>query len=129
MTKTIHHYRVEISDGTGIIKDRNEFKHALLQIIGENERYMVVNDQTFTTLDKENGKYSQGRSVGKPEICICTNDSCWGNRITYSLYSFTQKKAATIRKEIEREIQKKLGFFLRGVNLDIVHESKLTEVA
>lgn len=34
-------------------------------------------------------------------------DNVWGNRVTYSLYTFGEKKASAIKKEIEKAILKK----------------------
>lgn len=118
----ILHYYVEISDGKGIISARNEFSTTELDILGENDRYMVVNNLHFTTIDKQASEYSIGAPLDKASIHISTADSVWGNLVTYSLYTFKQKKAATIRKEIEKAIIKKLGFFLNGVDLSVIDD-------
>lgn len=122
--KTIHHYYVEISDSSGIMGHKNEFKSEDIEIIGENDRYLVINDRTFTTIDKQASKYCVGQPLGRECIGISANDSVWGNRITYSLYTFERKKAATIRKKIEKEISSRFGFFASGVDLSIIQDKK-----
>lgn len=122
MTATIIHYKVEIADSTGFIGSENKFETKELEIIGENERYMVVKDLFFTTIDKRAGKYSIGSPLGKESIGITAGDSVWGNRVTYSLYTFKRKKAESIRKEIEAAIIKKFGFFMSGIDLSVIKE-------
>lgn len=118
--KKILHYRVVISDKTGLICDENEFIVENLNIIGENEINIVVDDLSFTTIKKEKHKYFT--CVGKKEICLSANDSIWGNRITYSLYTFATKKASTIKKEIKEAVLAKFGFFITSLNLDCIKE-------
>lgn len=122
MSRTILHHYVEIGDNSGIIKPDNRFTVTELLVLGENDRYMVVNNETFTTLDKQATKYSIGSPFNKAAIHASHNDSCWGNRITYSLYSDSRKRASTIRREIEREMEKRYGFFVRGLDLSVVSD-------
>lgn len=128
MNKTINHYYVEISDGKGLISGNNRLDITELEIIGENERYMVVNDHRFTTIDKEAAKYGLGEPLERESISISANDSVWGNRVTYSLYTFSKKRAASIRKAIEKEIQKRFGFFIAGIDLSVIKDTTTSEV-
>jgi N-methylhydantoinase A/oxoprolinase/acetone carboxylase beta subunit len=121
--KSILHHYVEISDDGGLLGRANKFEVADLEILGENDRYLVVNDRTFTTIDKTAAKYCVGRPFGKEEIHITANDRVWGNRITYSLYSHKRKKAEAIRKAIEKEVQKRFGFFTSGLDLSIIKDA------
>jgi len=116
----INFYHVELSDGTGIIKGGNVFEVNELNVLGENHRNIVVDDVDFTTIRKDKDKYYT--CLDQPSICIYCNDNCWGNRVTYRLYTASTKKAATIRKEIEREIDKKIGFFRSGVDLSFIKD-------
>lgn len=118
--RTINHYVVEISDGKGILDAKNEFRVDQHHVIAENDEYLVVDDRRFTTLKKGDSDYEA--CMDKPSISTAANDSCWGNRIWYSLYTERTVKAATIRKEIEKAVQKKYGFFIGSLNLDIVKD-------
>jgi len=115
--KTLYAHIVKISSG-GILSPENEFEIKEIEIIGENKDNLAINDHSFTTIRKEYCKYSI--CLDKASICLTTNDSCWGNRISYTLYSFSKKKPQTIKREIEAKIKEKFGFFLNGVDLSII---------
>jgi hypothetical protein len=119
----IKHYKVEIADGSGVLRDvKNVFKCDEYNVIAENEHRLVIDDAMFTSMFKVNAKYST--CIESVEIGLMSNDSFWGNRITYSLFTIKTKQAKTIRKEIEAAIQKKYGFFMRGIDLSIIKDSK-----
>lgn len=120
MSKTIYHHYVEISDSAGIMGANNKFTVSTFTVIGENDRFMVVDDTTFTTIDKSNAKYSIGTPMGKEQIHTYANDTVWGNRITYSLYSEKRNKAEAIRKAIEKEVGKRYGFFAKSIDLSVI---------
>jgi hypothetical protein len=112
--RTINHYSVEISDKTGIIGERNEFKIEQHQVIAENDDYLVIDDRRFTTLKKGESDYET--CLDKENINLASGDSCWGNRIWYSLYTEKEVKAAYIRKAIDRAVKKKFGFYIGDLN-------------
>lgn len=120
--KKIKHYRVEVTDprNAGIIGPQKEFRVTELNVVAENDRYIAVDDFCFTSVRKEKSKYDT--CLEQPKISLTANDSCWGNRIMYSLYTEKTKRASTIRKEIEAEIAKKYGFFLGQISLDFIEE-------
>lgn len=118
--RIINHYTVEISDGTGVIGKENEFKVVKNNVIAENEFYLCIDDSRFTTLRKGESDYET--CLEKPSVSLATNDSCWGNRIWYSLYTENEVKASTIKKTIEKAVKKKYGFFMSTLNLDIVKD-------
>lgn len=118
MSNKIRHYRVEISDSTGLISPKNEFTVTEYDVIGENESNLVINDRNFTTISKTPSDYKT--SLDQKSISLYTADSCWGNRVFYSFYSFGDKKPSAIKKEIERAIMKKFGFFISGINLNVI---------
>lgn len=118
--RTINHYVVEISDGSGVVNAKNEFRIDQRQVIAENEEYLVIDDLRFTTLKKGNSDYES--CMDKPSISTAANDSCWGNRIWYSLYTDRKVNAETIRKEIDKAVKNKYGFFMGSLNLDIVKD-------
>lgn len=116
--KTIYHYKVRHFDGSGIIGAEKVFDVSELNVIGENEINIVVDDHSFTTVSKEKSDYRT--SLETPQISINANDHIWGNGVRYDLFSFSSKKPLTIRKEIEKEIQKQLGFFTKSLNLGFI---------
>ena len=118
--KIINHYTVEISDTTGIIGERNEFKIEQHNVIAENDDYLVIDDRRFTTLKKGDSDYET--CIDKENISLASGDSCWGNRIWYSLYTEGEVKAATIRKAIDKAVKKKFGFYIAGLKLDVVKD-------
>ena len=123
---TINHYRVEISDSSGIIDRRNEFKLTKVNVLAENDNYLVIDDHSFTTLSR-NKNYVHPQ-LDKPSIHSYTGDNCWGNRITYTLYTAKTKRASTIRGEIEAHVKEKYGFFASRMDLSIITDKAL-EVA
>lgn len=124
MNATIYQHTVFISDGSGIIKDDNEFTVKSVPVLKGNEKYIVLDNESFQTLQYAKSKYNAYPVVDQESIFLYTHDSCWGNRVSYSLYSFSRKRASTIRKEIEREIKNKFGWFVNGIDLSIIKDGK-----
>jgi hypothetical protein len=125
--KKIKHYRVEVTDpnNSGIIGAKKSFDAMELNVLGENERCLVVDDAFFTTIKKK--KCDWDTCLDKPSISLHANDTCWGTRVSYTLFTEKTKRAATIKKEIEAAIEKKYGFFARGFDLSFITETKATE--
>lgn len=124
---TINHYKVEISDASGIIVPCNEFKLTKLNVIGENDEYLAVDDIYFTTLSRS--KNYLHPQLDKPAIHTYTGDNCWGNRITYTLYTSKAKRASTIRREIEAHVKAKYGFLASRLDLSIITDETLKVAA
>lgn len=123
MLTKIKKYSVLICDKSGILKDDDHFKMTELDVIAENEQFIVVNDRHFTTIEKVPRKqYAIYPEVGKASIGLYNGDSCWGNRITYTLYSFAPVKASRIKKEIEKKVAEKFSFFTGRLDLSIVKD-------
>jgi len=114
----IKKYEVISLDGKGLLTERNGFTISEVEVIAENESRMVLRDQMFTRLEKK--KLSCFESVDSPSIGVYTGDSCWGSGVKYCLYTFKNKRAGTIKKEIEDVIQKKCGYFMRGIDLSML---------
>ena len=125
--KKINYYRVEVTDpqNSGIIGPEKKFEAMELNVIGENAHCVAVDDAWFTTIKKK--KCDWDTCLDQPSISLHANDSCWGTRVTYSLYTVKTKRASTIKKEIEAAIKKKYGFFARGFDLSFIKETKATE--
>ncbi len=117
---TVNCYKVEISDGSGILGSENKFQKKILNVIGENKTNFVVDDEHFTTVRKLKCTYLT--SLDEREISISNNDSCFGNRISYTLFTYTNKRAKTIRKEIEEEVERRFGFFTGRLDLSVIKD-------
>ncbi len=124
--KTLNHYTLTITDRRGIIKDDRPLTCTPLPILAENDEYLVLDNRRYDTIAKKYREYCAYAMLDRPTIGLYTNDSVWGNRVDYSLYTSKTKRPATIRKEIEAAIQKKFGFFLHGINLDTIEETACT---
>jgi hypothetical protein len=118
----VNYYRVDVTDpaNPGILGQSRKFEVEKFDVLGENGRYIVINNDTFTSIRKE--KYDYDTCLDKPSISLFANDSCWGTRVTYTLFTMKTKRASTIKKEIEVAIEKKYGFFARGFDLSFIVE-------
>lgn len=123
MPRKILCYKVEISDGSGILPKENAFVTKTYTVIGENERYLVIDDVEFTTIEKGESSYNVYASLNRESIWTNTEDSVFGNRISYTLYTESEVSAKTIREQIEVYIQKKYGFFVQGLDLSIIKDT------
>lgn len=121
----VKHYRVEIHDGTGIIgkgHPESKFEVNEFNVIGENRENIVIDDRDFTTIRKQKSKYLT--CLDDHSIGLNNNDTCWGSRITYSMYTYKTKRASTIKAEIEAKVQEKYGFFSKGFDLSFITDKK-----
>ena len=121
----IKHYRIEVTDKQrgGLLGAEQRFQINEYNVIGENEYNLVIDDMHFTTITKKKNDYST--NLDKPSIYLYANDNVYGNRITYSLYTETNKQASTIKKEIEAEIIKKYGFFMSNIDLSFITDEEV----
>lgn len=123
MSNTLFHHLVEISDGKGIIKDDPVFKVVEVPVVAESGSEIVTKSgryDRFIVLKKEHRDHYD--CLDKETISLQSNDSCWGSRISYSLYSTSRRPAKAIKKAIEKAITKKFGFFTQGLDLSIIKE-------
>ncbi len=118
----IKKYEVISLDGLGILREKNGFTISEVEVIGENERRIVLKDEMFTRLEKKKSVCFE--SIDTPSIRLFTGDKCWGSGVMYCLYTFKNKKASTIKKEIENKILSKYGYFMRGIDLSMVKEAE-----
>ena len=127
MSNTVFYHRVEITDGTGIILDADGYSVSEVAVVAENEKQIVVEGKygLFSIIRKEKRDYDT--CLNTEHIGINTRDSVWGNRVTYTLYSYKKKRASSIRKAIEAEINRKLGFFIGGVDLSCIKDETKEE--
>jgi len=120
----VNYYHVEVTDPSnpGIIGAKKEFERQEFNVIGENAKYIVVDNYAFTSLRKEKSDWDA--CLDKPSISLHANDSCWGTRVSYTLFTQKTKRASTIKKEIEAAIEKKYGFFARGFDLSFITDKE-----
>lgn len=120
--KQINLYRVEVTDPQdgGIIGRDRKFEAQTFNVLGENGRYIVIDDASFTSIRKS--RVDWDTCLDKPSIRMHARDKVYGTRVTYTLYTERTKRATTIKKEIEEAIKKKYGFFARGFDLSFITE-------
>ena len=116
----VNYYRVEVTDSlnAGVLGGDKKFEVQQFNVIGENDKYIAIDDFRFTSIRKEKDDWDT--CLDKPSICIYANDSVYGTRVSYTLYTTKTKNAATIKKEIEAAIEKKYSFFSRGFYLSFL---------
>lgn len=120
--RAINCYTVEISDGRGIVEGKNKFECKQLRVLAENDTYLVVNDHRFTSVKKEYSDYQT--CLDAPSISMYNGDNVFGSGVSYTLYTERNVRATTIRKEIEKAVVKKYGFFINGLKLDFIKDQK-----
>ncbi len=113
------HYTVEIIVKVGIIRGKvgSTYNVEDVDILGENEKRYCINNLQFTSIEKIKSKYSL--SIGMPVIYSNVNDSCFGTRISYSLYTLNKKRKSTIKREIAKYIEDKYSAFM-DINLSFL---------
>lgn len=115
----INRYEVNIQIEKGIVDRGNNFTKIELDVLKTNETRVVLDDEYFTVLHKNN-KDHWNTSIDRPLIRIYSKDNCYGSAIYYSLYTYKVKSPEKIKKEIRDEITKKFGAFLGNVDLTII---------
>ncbi len=120
----VNYYRVEVTDplNAGVFGSDKKFEVQEFNVIGENDKYIAIDDFRFKSIRK--AKYDWDTCLDKPSICLYANDSVYGTRASYTLYTTKTKRAATIKKEIEAAIEKKYGFFARGFDLSFLTDKE-----
>lgn len=120
----VNYYRVEVTDplNAGVFGSDKKFEVQEFNVIGENDKYIAIDDYRFTSIRKE--KCDWDTCLDKPSISLHANDSVYGTRVSYTLYTMKTKRAATIKKEIEAAIEKKYGFFARGFDLSFITDKE-----
>lgn len=115
----IHRTEVRALDGGIIRSDEKLFKREHLDVLGENEHALVVNDAFFTTLRKSK-KDTFYSVLNVPSVQVYTCDRVWGTGVTYTLFSTSKPRAETVRAQIEAAVDRKIGFFRRGMDLGFI---------
>ena len=121
--KEIYYHRVEITDGTGLIQTVDGFFIVSLPVLLESDTQLVVQlpkHGGYSVIQKKPSDYQT--SLDSRSISLSSRDNVWGSRIAYSLFSEKRRKARDIRKDIEKAVLDKFGFFLNGIDLSVVKD-------
>lgn len=117
--RKIHRTEVRALDGGIIRSDEKLFKREQLDVLGENEHALVINDTFFTTLRKSK-KDTFYSVLNVPSIQVYTSDRVWGTGVAYTLFSTSKPRAETVRAQIEAAVDSKIGFFVRRMDLAFI---------
>lgn len=98
---------------------QDSFDITEVEILGENENYIVLNDFVFSKIDKKKDGILYP-SLGYASIHF---KSMWGGKgIFYTLYAREKKQTRTIEKQIRDKIKKECGWLLDDeLSLDILY--------
>jgi hypothetical protein len=121
--RKIYRHRATLSDGKGIIKSDTSYKVDTFNVIGENEKCLCIDDEYFTTIRKGDVEFFE--SMDRSSIGIHCDDRVWGNRVNYTRYSETPISAEYVRAEISAAIKKKIGFFMKKIDLSFIKDEVL----
>lgn len=122
----IYLHSVDVLDGKGAIGGRSKYEVTEFNVIGENERFIVIDDERFTTIEKsgDEEKFRLYALLNKPSTSVFCNDSCWGSGVWYKLYSYECATPSRIRADIRAKIKKKVGFFMDKIDLSFIKDAK-----
>ena len=87
--------------------DRDEYTVEDIEILDENDSKYCLKNDMYTTINKKKCDYFA--SLDKPSMGIHVNDGIFGNRVTYDLYTFSNKRPSTIKKEIQKSYREESG--------------------
>lgn len=107
--KEINKIEIVIVLKPGIIRNMERAQRNAIQVIAENENYYCLNDDSFSSIRKTGDRFYT--VIDRPSISFHINDKCFGSQIWYTCYTFKNKKATTIIKEIESAVLEKFGSF------------------
>ena len=113
----LYHYEVKIFQQETQFS-KSKFINEEVEIATQNMQYLIVNDWYLTKLKKEKSSYDT--CINLSSIRFRTNDSIASfNGLFYTLYSTKPKTPASIRKELDSYIKKKIGY-LTSIDLSII---------
>jgi hypothetical protein len=123
--KKIKYLRISIDQN----HDAKVVEDCEIDVIGENDKHIVIDDSLFTRLDKEKvkrGHHQFSQYVGEIKISDYTKDDYfrkrWGNFVV-SVYHYGQSKKILqnkINREINKYIEKKIGRYMPFRKCNIV---------
>ena len=112
----IKHIKVMIMFKQGIIKQESEYINEHIEVIAENENFIVLNDDYFTKVAKVKSWIGFYAGLDKIKISSQVDDRCFGTSVTYYYYGTKDKRASSIKKKIKEYITEKFGCM---VNADL----------
>lgn len=118
--ENLYYYSVRVVLEKGIIDYSNSFSVENRKVLGENENFLCIEDEHFTTIQKKGKDYNVYDVLNKPSISIYNKDNCFGTSIRYTVYTTTNKRPSTIRKEIQDAVHKKFGVFSGKIDLSFI---------
>ena len=107
--KFINKTQVTIVFKQGIVTRKTEARRDSIKIIGENENFICLDDDFFTAVAKGKAYSVTHSRIEKPSIHFYVNDSCFGTRIRYTLYTEKKTRKQTIKNQIKAAIDEKFG--------------------
>lgn len=121
--KQLYHYKVSIYKKGEVLpwyrnQSKDEFINEVIDILDQNDTFIVLKDWYFTKLYKEKNTYST--CLNKISLYARTRDTILDNGVFYTLYSDKPKTAKSIKKEIQAFIQKEFGWLSEGIDLSII---------
>lgn len=96
-----------------------------IEILGENDKFIVFNDSYFTKIEKESSKYNSYSVLNKVHISDYTNDSFWQKYYgDFSITMYTDTVSLKvienrINKEFNKFIQDKVGRYMMAMDIKI----------
>lgn len=118
----VYVYRFRLREKSRYENGQPYFAVNTYTIIGENDRRVVIDDPSFTSIEKHKDKTSWDYSLGTPKTSVFVNDSIFGTGVDYRLYTLEKVKASQIRATIRRAVKAKLGFFVNEIDLSMIKD-------
>ena len=119
----VYYYSYTNRDNAGIIGSRNEFTSKVYEVLGVNDRRIVINDSAFTTIEIKNDA-DYGTRLDKDYCHFYLDDRFFGNGLDFTLYSTNPITPKEIKAMVERHIKKKIQFF-GNLDLSVILESEV----
>jgi len=100
--------------------EKDVFEIKEFNILIQNDKYVILDNDSWTKLEKDSGSYSSYNVIGKECISVAVGDNYSRDGVFYTSYSETKIDPATIREHIEEKIEEKYGWFVRELDLGII---------
>jgi len=112
-------YRLEIyKRPTKFSFEKDNFTVSEEQILAQNDRYIVLNDSSFTKIEKKGDGFLWGR-LNKEAIHF---KNCLGAQgVFYTCYSEAKKRVPSIERAIHKKAEEEYGWlFSRDLDLTVL---------
>ena len=116
----IYYYNAKIyKKPTKFSFDNDIFLREEKNVLASNEKYMVLDDHYFTRLEINGGGYLNP-VLNKQNIGLYMNKGCFNDHVWYSFYSTKKKTPRSIKKVIEKFINKEYSWLVKHIDLGVV---------